>query len=250
MSLDDAMDDLMNLHRAEMGRSIDDRIAHPRQGRVTGYNPATPHLVKVLILPEGDFPLGPGQNFETDWIQYPPVAAGAGWGIYAPPFIGDQVTLNFQEHDRDAPIVVARHNDADHLPPGSIQSGEIVMVNNFGVTVHMKPDGSLYSTAPGGTGYTFVGNGTLQGNWLVTGTLTVAEILTAEAGISATGAEGVIIATGDVIAGYGSTNASGLHHVHSGVVTGGGDTGPPVPLAGAMRRRAQGRMLAMKRKAP
>jgi hypothetical protein len=248
MSLDDAMDDLMNLHRAEMGRSIDDRIAHPRQGRVTGYNPATPHLIKVLILPEGDFPLAPGQNFETDWIQYSPAAPGDGWGIYAPPFIGQQVTVQFQEHDRDAPIVTALHNDANHLPPGTIQSGEIMAINKFGVRVYMKADGSLYSTAP--AGYTLVGNGTLQGNWLVTGTLTVAELLTAEAGISATGSEGVIIATGDVIAGYGTTNASGLHHVHSGVTTGGGDTGPPVPLAGAMRKRAQARMLAMKRKAP
>ena len=39
---------------------------------------------------------------------------------------------------------------------------------------------------------------------------------------------GAIKATGDIIAGSGSTNTSLQNHVHSGVQTGSGDTGPPV----------------------
>ena len=48
--------DQLHAHAEE---SIEDRIAHPRQARVTAYDPSTPHLVKVLLLPEGDFAIGP-----------------------------------------------------------------------------------------------------------------------------------------------------------------------------------------------
>ena len=66
-----------------------------------------------------------------------------------------------------------------------------------------------------------------------------------------TGAEGVIIATSDIIAGHGTADAvSVLHHVHNGVTTGGGDTGPPVGLVGSMRRRAIARLAAKRRPPP
>jgi phage baseplate assembly protein gpV len=223
MSMQRATEELMNLYHAEMERTIEDRIAHPRQGRVIGYNPSTPHLIQVAILPEADFPIGDVGNYTTDWIPYNTICPGAGWGIYAPPSIGDQVSLIFQEHDRDAPIVIARINDDNTLPGVTVQSGEFYMLNKFGVELYFKADGSRYSKAP--SGYTFVGNGTLQGNWIVTGTLTVQQGLTAAAGAVVTGA---ISATGDIIAGFGSVFTHLLTHVHSGVTTGSGDTGAPV----------------------
>jgi hypothetical protein len=174
--------------------------ADPKIGLVTGYDPAR-YAVKVTLQPAGNI---------TGWLPLGAVWVGAGWGLYAPPSIGDMVMVDFAEGHGEAGHVALRFfNDVDQALP--VTSGEFWLVHKSGAYFKLLNTGALALSDGKGAAVTMNGDGTMSstasawthtGNMMVTGTLT---------------------ATTDVI-------AAGKHlvsHVHTGGTIS-GDTGIPL----------------------
>lgn len=117
-----------------------------RMGRVTAYDPAT-YKAKVVILPEGDFTDQPGAG-ETGWIPIQTQWSGNGWGMYAPPTIGQRVAIEHVEGDTGSGIITSCMYDLQNVPL-SVQSGEFWLVHKMGQTFKFTNDGkaSLGSTS-------------------------------------------------------------------------------------------------------
>jgi phage baseplate assembly protein gpV len=102
-------------------------LSHTRMGLVDGYDPEN-YAVRVRFQPE-DKPSG--------WLPLQTLRAGNGAGVYAPPNLGDQVVVAFQEADRDAGVVLgALYNDEDKPLP--VPAGEIWMVHEGGAAVKIS----------------------------------------------------------------------------------------------------------------
>lgn len=203
-----------------------------RHGIVSGYDPGS-YCAKVRVMPE---------DRETGWLPIVSPWIGNGWGLFAPPSIGDAVEVQFQEDDAEAGYVCQRFfNDSDR--PLSVQSGEFWLVHKSGSFLKFHNDGSVELNTAGnltgnvganasltvagnmttnvsGNSTTTAPNITLNGNVTINGPLTQG---TGSNGGAAT-MLGPITVTNDVTAGGKSLD----HHVHSGVQTGGGNTGQPV----------------------
>ena len=171
------MNKLINLMRVQgdmaAGRSS------TRMGTVSGYDPGA-YCVKVRIQPE---------DAETGWLPLASPWVGNGWGIFAPPSLGDLVDVHYQEGDFEAGFVCQRFfNDADRPLP--CPSGEFWLVHKAGSLLKFLADGSVEMAAPGGLNIT--------GNVAITGTIT------------------------------NNGKNVGSTHTHSGVVPGSGTSGAPV----------------------
>jgi phage baseplate assembly protein V len=144
-----------------------------RIGIVSGYDPGS-YCAKVQLMPEGD---------ETGWLPIVSPWIGNGWGLFAPPSIGDAVEVQFQEDDIEAGFVCQRFfNDSDR--PLSVPSGEFWLVHKSGSflkfhndgTVELNAAGTLTSTAPQ---WNHTGPVHITGDVTVTGNETVTQNITA-----------------------------------------------------------------------
>lgn len=155
--------------------------ARTRLGTVSSYNPNT-YEVKIKLQPEG---------IETGWLPINVLQAGAGWGVYCGPAIGDQALIAFPEGDIESGQCLGFvPNDSD--PPPVVQSGEMHFIHHAGWFLKFLADG-IHSMGP----------------WTHTGDINVT---------------GTVTATTDVIGGGKSLKT----HTHSGVQSGGSNTGQPV----------------------
>ena len=119
-----AMKAQANLERAGM--------ASVRNGTVTSYNP-NDYTVRVTIEPEGAI---------TGWIPLCSPWVGNGWGMFAPPSIGDMVEVQYSESDFESGFACLRfYNDQDR--PLAVQSGEFWLVHSSGSFLKFKNDGSV-----------------------------------------------------------------------------------------------------------
>src|SRR3977135_2236766 len=89
------------------------RITLPRMGIVTNYDPDR-HSARVKLQPEGIF---------TGYLPVTEPWVGNGWGMYAPPSIGDVVEVHFQQGGKEAGFIVNRFYSAK-TKPLSVPSGE------------------------------------------------------------------------------------------------------------------------------
>lgn len=172
------------------------RDAATRDGIVSSYDPSK-FAVKVRLQPD---------DIETGWLPIRVSQAGNGWGVYAAPAIGDLATVEFLEGDE----LVGRvsgflPNDQDQPP--AVPSGELWLVHKAGAFIKLLTDGTLHIVAAAGI--------QSQGPWTHTGTLHTTDNITCDK---------TVTATTDVVGGGKSLKS----HVHSGVTTGGGNTGQPV----------------------
>lgn len=125
------MDDLMNAARREAERVMG-RIAQPRLATVTSYDPDH-YAVKVALQPEG---------VETGWLPLASPWVGNGWGLFAPPSIGDQVQVEAQEGEGETRIVGARlYSDEDR--PLAVPSGELWLVHQSGAKIRLLNSGQI-----------------------------------------------------------------------------------------------------------
>ena len=138
---------LLNAVRAQAQHAGQQRITK-MWGIVSSYDPVN-YCAKVLLQPSG---------IETGWLPVASQWVGAGWGMFAPPSIGEWVDVHFQEDDIDAGYISLRlFHDAAR--PLNVQPGEFWLVHQSGSLLQFKNDGSvalqaagnLTASAPNGT---------------------------------------------------------------------------------------------------
>lgn len=131
---------------------------------------------------------------------------------------GVQIPLDPRSHAlSDAFALVGLRSTPRALPNVSTTSAQFR--SDDGTTyVEIAPAGIVNIIAPGGCNIT--ANTTIAGNLAVTGHSTYS------GNLDVTGA---VSATQDIVAGKGGNNISVLTHKHTGVQTGGGNTGGPTP---------------------
>lgn len=150
---------LQNAMRLQALRSAGIKITS-RLGLVTGYKP-NKYAVKVSLQPEG---------VQTGFIRVAAAWLGAGWGMYAPPSIGDQVAVIFIDGDVSAGFAVCGLFDNAHAPT-SVPSGEFWLVHKSGQSVKLTNDGKLTLSDGHGAAWALNGDGTTS----VTGPVTFSD---------------------------------------------------------------------------
>lgn len=189
---------LSNVMRAQAALVAQGR-ATGRLGVVSAYDPGT-YSVKVQF-PEDD--AGNGAP-ETGWIPLGALSVGNGWGVLAPPLIGDQIKVEYQGGDRDAGVAALRLFD-NQSPPPSVPSGEIWAVHKNGAFFKLTNDGKATFSDGHGASVALNGDGTITsaGTWTHNGNVSF---------------NGQVSANGHRIDDT---------HKHTNVQTGSGVSGPP-----------------------
>lgn len=109
-----------NMMRIQAAMMAGARVA-TRIGTVKSYDPAH-YAAKVILQPD---------NIETGWMPVSSIWVGSGWGVYAPPSIGDMVEIAFVDGSIDAGIICGRlYNDQDK--PAQVNSGEFWLLHTSG----------------------------------------------------------------------------------------------------------------------
>ncbi len=151
------MKKLLNAVRLQAQMAANDR-AVTRIVLVDSYDPNT-YAVKVRLQPE---------NAITGWLPLLSPWIGNGWGIFAPPTLGDMIEVHFQEDDPNVGFAGQRfYNDSDR--PLAVTSGEFWLVHQSGSALKFHNDGSVELISH--TNMTATVGGNLTAN--VTGTATV-----------------------------------------------------------------------------
>lgn len=105
-------------------------------GIVTAYDPNR-YAVKASVQPE---------DVETAWLPLASVWVGNGWGIFAPPSIGDPIELHFEAGVAEAGYAFARVY-SDELRPLPCPSGEFWLVHKSGSSLKFTNDGDVLVTS-------------------------------------------------------------------------------------------------------
>lgn len=182
-----------------------------RLGVVTAYDPNS-YSVKVQFPPDAS---------ETGWIPLGALSVGVGWGIYAPPVIGDQIQVDFQDGDRDSGIACMRLFDNQHNP-ANVPSGELWMLHKSGAFFKLTTDGKGTFSDGKGASVAVNGDGTITsaGTWTHQGDMTVQKTLTVTQNVTLNGSTAVKAITSN---GHDISSA----HMHTGIQSGGSLSGPP-----------------------
>lgn len=174
------MREMLNMMRLQAEMAGNNR-AMTRVCTVISYDPSN-YCAKVIIQPDG---------IETGWLPVTSPWIGNGWGLFAPPLIGDMVEVQFQEGSIEAGFIVGRFFSDEQrplaAPPGEFwlvhQSGSKLKFHNDG-TVELVAAGTLTSSAPQ---WNHTGPVSITGNVQITGTQSVSGNITGGANITAAG---------------------------------------------------------------
>lgn len=159
----------------------------------------------------------------TGWLPIVSPWIGNGWGLYAPPSIGDQVEVHFIDGLLDAGFVGGRfYNDQDR--PASVNSGEFWLVHQSGSLLKFLADGSVSLASASGKSIN------ITGDVNVTGKLTTSNDVTVTGKVTATG--DVKSSAGNVYDVKGTMDAMRtFYNVHTHSDPQGGTSSPPlVPM--------------------
>ena len=228
------IDPLMNIMRREAQKVVGTR-ASVKKGIVTGYD-STNYCAKVSLMPEGT---------ETGWLPIGSEWAGNGWGLFAPPSIGDMVQVDFDEGDRQSGSITKRFfNDEDR--PLDCPSGEFWLVHKSGSLLKFTNDGDvivdsardLLATVGRNLEAAIAGNATVT----VTGDAAVSAenaSITASSDANVTAGASANVTAPAINLGNGGTllklvndTFKALYNSHTHVKTGGTTTDPPVQSMG------------------
>ncbi len=216
------MRNMLNAMRQQSDMAGQSR-ASVRQGVVSAYDGR--YSVKVRIMPE---------DRETGWLPVASPWIGNGWGLFAPPSVGDAVEVQFQEDDAEAGYVSGRFfNDSDQAL--KVPAGEFWLVHKTGAFlkffndghIELNAAGNLVATVAGDADITATGNVnitaptiTLKGNIFLDGPVTQRNTA---GGSTAAHMIGPLTVDNDVTAGAISLEG----HKHTGVQSGNNTTGGP-----------------------
>jgi uncharacterized protein involved in type VI secretion and phage assembly len=107
-------------------------VAQTRTGLVDSYDPGS-YSCKVNLQPD---------NTLTGWLPILSPWVGNGWGMFAPPTIGDLVEVPFLEGDINAGVIALRFfNDADRPLP--CPAGEFWLQHKSGAYLKFTNDGKF-----------------------------------------------------------------------------------------------------------
>lgn len=181
--------------------------SHPRIGTISGYDPKK-QAVKVLLQPEAT---------ETGWIPLGSVWVGAGWGAVFAPKLDSQVEVTFLDGHPDSGSANLRFFSNVETGPAA-PAGECWLVHKSGQSFKLTNDGKLTINDGHGATLTLDGAGNIVSQatqWTHTGPVHFTDNVQVDK---------TLTATTDVIGGGKSLKL----HLHSGVQSGGSNTGPPV----------------------
>ncbi|MDE2103833.1 MAG: phage baseplate assembly protein V [Patescibacteria group bacterium] len=197
------MQPLLNAMRLQAQRTGERTIS--RYATVQSYDPNR-YAAKVLLQPE---------NTETGFLPVASPWIGNGWGFFAPPSANDLVIVHFIDGDLEAGIVETRQFNNAELPV-AVQSGEFWLLHKSGAYFKLTNAGAAtFSDGQGATITLQGGNITSAANqWNHTGPMHVTG-----SGVFT----GTVTAQDIVTQILTSLNT----HIHSGVQTGGSNTGGP-----------------------
>lgn len=125
------MQALLNAMRAQASLAANGE-AKVRLATVSSYDEDN-YCAKVLIQPEGT---------ETGWMPVASAWVGDGWGLFAPPSIGDQVEVQYQEGSFESGFVGKRLY-SDEARPLPVPSGEFWLVHKSGSFLKFRNDGNV-----------------------------------------------------------------------------------------------------------
>lgn len=110
---------------------------YPSVGQVTAYDPDN-YLVQVqLQVATSDSPA-----LATGWIPLASPWVGNGWGMFAPPSIGDIIEVHYQEGSLVNAFACLKFY-GDPVRPLSVPSGEFWLVHKTGSFVKFTNDGNV-----------------------------------------------------------------------------------------------------------
>lgn len=204
-------------------------VAESRAGIVRSYDPDMA-AARVEFVDRSQ-PESGAEPFLSGWLPVTSPWVGNGWGMDAPPSVGDQVEVKFFGGSIENGYVCGRlYSDADR-PPGA-PSGEFWVVHKSGSALRFKNDGTVEVVAQTTAKYTaqlhhFVGAVQMDN------TLLVEQTITGQGGMAISGDNGTGVTstvTGDLdTTGTIKNNGKdiGSTHRHSNG-NGGADTGTPI----------------------
>lgn len=113
-------------------------------GIVTGYD-STNYLVTVELYPSDSTSGAPA--LQTGWIPLFTPWVGNGWGLFAPPNIGDIIEVHYQAGSLQNGYAGLRSFNFGATPQNSVPSGEFWLVHSTGSTIRLTNDGKINITA-------------------------------------------------------------------------------------------------------
>jgi len=124
-------------------QSMDASQGQPHFGIVTSYNPKT-HAAKVKVMPQDDS----ASPLVSGWLPICTPSLGNGWGLVAPPAIGEQVLIVCDSGDRNHGVILGSVFSKQSLPPdpdgsGGTQSSEFSLVHQSGSFLKFTNDGRV-----------------------------------------------------------------------------------------------------------
>lgn len=154
---------LLNVMRGQAAMAGQSKLA-TQLGIISAYDPNS-YSVKVAFPPD---------ESETGWIPLGALWVGEGWGMYAPPSLGDQVEVHFQEGGQDAGTAGLRFFD-NLSPPLAVQPGEFWLVHKSGAFFKIPNAGGITFSDANGASVQLDGAGNVNtaGNWTHTGNMTI-----------------------------------------------------------------------------
>lgn len=118
-------------------------VTTTKLGQITGYDPEK-LAVTVLLYPEDTATNTPA--LQTGWIPLFTPWTGPGWGIFAPPNLGDIVEVHFQDGSLQNGYAGLRNAALGNSYP-NVPSGEFWVVHQSGSMLQFKNDGSVTVTS-------------------------------------------------------------------------------------------------------
>ncbi len=104
------------------------------KGIVTSYDPKA-YAVKLKIQPS---------DTETGWLPIKALQAGADFGIFAAPNLGDQGVIEFENGDAQVGMVTGFVPSKQDRPP-EVAAGEILIKHKSGSFLRFNADGTITS---------------------------------------------------------------------------------------------------------
>lgn len=102
------------------------------KGLVSSYDPKA-YAVKLRLQPS---------DVETGWLPIKALQAGADFGVYAAPNLGDQMVIEFENGDAQVGMVSGSLPSKQDRPP-EVAAGEILIKHKSGAFLRFAADGDI-----------------------------------------------------------------------------------------------------------